>query len=82
MEEMQDLSKQIYFDNSTYHCKVKNGPRNFTVFKGPLSFYRSIKEGYITLEKAEEQQKKLKSNIKEIIVGSKTENQKNAIKTY
>ena len=82
MEEMQDLSKQIYFDNSTYHCKGKNGPRNFTVFKGSLSFYRSIKEGYITLEKAEEQQKKLKSNIKEIIVGSKTENQKNAIKTY
>ena len=82
MEEMQDLSKQIYFDNSTYHCKVKNGPRNFTVFKGPLSFYRSIKEGYITLEKAEEHQKKLKSNINEIIVGSKTENQKITIKTY
>ena len=82
MEEIQDLSKQIYFDNSTYHCKGKNDPRNFTVFKGPLSFYRSIKKGDITPEKAEEHQKKLKSNINEIIVGSKTENQKITIKTY
>ena len=59
MKERQDLSKQIDFNNSTYHYKSKNVPKNFIGFKGPLSFYRSTKEGYITLEKAEEEQKSL-----------------------
>ena len=54
MEEIQDLSTQINFNNLTYHCKGKNVPKSF---KNPLSFYRSTMEGYITLEKAEEQQK-------------------------
>ena len=41
---------------------------------------RSINEGYITLEKAEEKQKELKSNIREIIVGSnKLEDQRTTI---
>ena len=41
------------------------------MFKGSLSFYRSINGGYITPEEAEEQQKEFKPNINEIIVGSK-----------
>ena len=62
-KKIQDSSKQINFNNLTYHYKAKNVPKNFIGFKGPLSFYRSIKEGYITPEKAEEQQKELRSNI-------------------
>ena len=43
MEEIQDLSKQIDFNNLTYHYKRKNNPQNFIGFKGPLSFYRSTR---------------------------------------
>ena len=50
MEEIQDLGKRIDFNNITYHYKGKIVPKNFIGFKGPLSFYRSIEEGYITLE--------------------------------
>ena len=77
MEEIQDLSKQIDFNNLTYHLKSKN----CIGFKGPLSFYRSVKEGCITLGKAEEQQKDFKANINEIIAETKkSEDQKSAIK--
>ena len=48
-------------------------------FKGPLGFYRNIKEGYIRLEKAEEEQREFKSKINEIVIGSKkSEDQKSA----
>ena len=34
--------------------------KNFFIgFKGPLGFYKNIKNGYTTLEKAEENQKNL-----------------------
>ena len=49
IEEIQYLSKQIDFNDLTYHYKGKNDPKNFIGFKGPLSFYRSINENYITL---------------------------------
>ena len=71
MEEIQDLSKQIDFNNLFYYYKGRNGPKNFVGFKGPLSFYRSIKEGNITLAKAKEQQKEFKSKLNEIVKGSK-----------
>ena len=62
MEEIQVLSKQIDFSNLTYHYKDTNDPKKFIGFKGPINFYRSIKECYITVEKAEEQQQKLNGN--------------------
>ena len=49
MQKVQDLSKQVDFNNLTYYCKGKNDPKIFIGFKGPLSFYSSIKEGKITL---------------------------------
>ena len=57
MEEMQDLSKHIDFNNLTYHYRVKNVSKHFIGYKGPLTFYRSIKEAYITVEKAQQRQK-------------------------
>ena len=32
MEEIQDFSKQIDFNNLTYHYKDKNDPKNFYRF--------------------------------------------------
>ena len=39
MEEIQDLSKQIDFNNLAYHFKDKNEPKNLLGFKGPLSLF-------------------------------------------
>ena len=57
-------------------------PKNFIGFKGPLEFYKNIKEGYITLEKAEEKQKEFKSETNEVVKGSKKiRRSKNEIKS-
>ena len=56
---MQDLSKQIDLNNLAYYFKGKTGPKNFINFKGPLAFYRNIKDGYTTPEKAQEKPKKI-----------------------
>ena len=55
MEEIQVLSKQIDFNNSIYRNKGNTAPKTFIGYKGILGFYRNIKEGYITVEKAEEE---------------------------
>ena len=76
MEEIQDLSKQINFNNLSYHYTGKNDLKKLIGFKGLLNFNRSIKESNITLEKPEEQQREFKSESKKIVKGSKTsENQ-------
>ena len=62
MGEIQKLSKQINLNHLTYHFKGESGPKNFIVFKGPLAFYKKIKDGYITLKK----QKKNKKNLNQI----------------
>ena len=71
MEEIQDLSKQIDFNNLTYRYKGNTARKTFIGHKGPLGFYRNIKEAHITLEKAEEYQKESKTKINEIVIGSK-----------
>ena len=49
-------------------------------FKGPLGFYKNIKDGYTTLEKAEKKVKKIRSDINEIVKRRhKSEEQKSAI---
>ena len=52
----------------------------FKSIKGRLGFFKDTKEGYITPEKAEEEQKEFKSEINEIVIGSKiSEDQISAI---
>ena len=62
-EKIQNLSKQIYFNDLTYNYKGKTATKGFIAFKAPLDLYKTIKEGYLTLEKLEEKQKKIKSEI-------------------
>ena len=54
---MQNLSKEINVNNLIYHFKGESGPNSFIDFKSPLRFYKSIKDGYTTLQKAEEDKK-------------------------
>ena len=57
MNEIQNLSEQIDFDNLTYYFKGKSAPKGFIGFKGPLDFYKHINEGYITVKKSRAKQK-------------------------
>ena len=54
MSEIQNLSEQIDFSNSVYYFKGESGPSVFAGFKGPLVFYKNIRDGYTTREKAGE----------------------------
>ena len=63
------------------YFKGESGSRDFINFKGRLALFGNIKNGCITLEKAEENQKNFKSDINEIVKGKyKSENPKSAIK--
>ena len=59
MGEIQILSKQIGLMIKRW-IKGEGGPKIFIVFKGSLTFFKNIKYGYITQEKTEEDQIKLK----------------------
>ena len=73
MGEIQNLSKQIDFNNFIYSFKGKKAPKKFLGFKGSLGFYKNTK-------KAEKKLKEFKSEIIEIIKGGKiSEDQKSAI---
>ena len=84
MEETQALRKQTDFNNLTYRFRNESIPKKVLIgFKVSLGFYKNIKEGYITLEKEEEKQKVLKSEMNKIVKGiKKSEEQKTAIKKY
>ena len=50
------------------------------IIKDPLTFFKNIKKGNITLGKAEEEQKEFKSELKEIVKGiKKSKDQESAI---
>ena len=57
IEKIQDLSKQIDFNNLIYRYKGNTAPKKFIGFKDLLRFYQNITEGYIALEKVKEKQK-------------------------
>ena len=79
MEEIQNLSKQIDFNNFIYYLKSKKAPRKFLGFKGSLGFYKNIKEAHITLKKQKKKLEEFKSEIIEIKGGKISEDQKSAI---
>ena len=57
-------SHEIDFSNVKYTFKGQNkAPIDFIGFKGPLHIFKSIHDGDITLEDAEKDQIKLKSDL-------------------
>ena len=57
MREIQNLNKQIDFNNFIYLFKRNRNPKKIISSKDSLDFYRNIKDVYRTLEKVEESQK-------------------------
>ena len=53
MGEIENVSKQIDFNNLTYYFNGEGGWKGLTNVKRPLAVYKNVNNGYITLEKAE-----------------------------
>ena len=77
MDEINDLSRKIDFNNLTYCFKSKDSsPINFIGFKALLHLYRNTLNGNTKLIKGEKDLKQFKSNLNEIAIGSLKINQK------
>ena len=65
LDEIREISKEIDFNNLTYHFKTPGiSPKSFIKFKAPLVFFKEIKKGNISLTQAEED----KMNLNQILV--------------
>ena len=74
-------SKEINFNNLTYHFKGSNtAPINFIDFRGSMHIYNDIKNGNISIEKIEEDQKQFQSKLNEINPKHKSKDQLDTIK--
>ena len=66
LDEIQELSREIDYKNLNYDFATKaSGSINFTGYNGPFSLFKKIRwrDGDISLEMAEEDQKKFKKNL-------------------
>ena len=69
--EIYNISKDIDSNNQTYHFKCSNtAPITFIDFKGSIRIYNETKNGNISIEKIEEDQKQFKSKLNEITTGN------------
>ena len=82
--KIYNISNEIDFNDLIYCFKGPNtAPINFIDFRGPMHIYDEIKNGNISIEKIEEDQKQFKSKLNEITTGNskhKSKNQLDAIK--
>ena len=61
LDEIQELSREIDYKNLNYDFTTKaSGSINFTGYNGPFTLFKKIRDGDISLEMAEEDQKKKK----------------------
>ena len=61
LNEIQEISKEIDFNNLNYYFKTPGiSPINSIKFKGPFGFFKEIKNCNISLKKAEEEQNEFK----------------------
>ena len=71
LDAIQELSREIDYKNLNYDFTAKaSGSINFTRYKGPFSLFKKIRDGDISLEMGEEDQKKLKREFGQIKSGN------------
>ena len=64
-DEIQESSTEIDYKNLNYDFTTKaSGSINFTGYNSPFTLFKKIRDGDISLEMAEEDQKKKKNKIK------------------
>ena len=82
LAKIRESSDPIDSDNLIYYYKGNTASTNFTDFKGPLHIFKSIYNGYKTLEDIEYEQEKFKEKIGYIKQGNpkrRSEEQQNTI---
>ena len=76
MSEIQDMVKQIEFNNLTYYFLGSNvSAISFIRFKDPKHIYNNIKNGKTSIWKIEQDQEQFKSDLNEITRGNSKRNQ-------
>ena len=78
MSEIDDIAKQIDFNNLSYYFTSPNlALINFISFRGPMHIYNEINNGNISTEKIEEDQKEFESNLNKITREKSSSNKNN-----
>ena len=71
LDEIQELSKNFDYKYLDYNFTTKaSGSINFTGYNGPFTLFKKIRDGDISLEMAEEDQKKFKREFGQIKSGN------------
>ena len=71
LDEIQEISKQIEYNNLTYPFKTKGiSSIHFIKYKGPFNIFKEIRDGNKALQEIEKDQESLKSSLREIALGS------------
>ena len=71
LDEIQELNKNIDSKYLNYNITTKaSGSINFIRYKGPFSLFKNIRDGDISLEMAEDDQKKFKREFSQIKSGN------------
>ena len=85
MDEILEMSKEINYNNLVYYFKGPTPPKNFAIFDGPIYTYDQLKNGNISLQQVEKQQKDFRKELNEITSGNpkhKSSNQLCVIKIF
>ena len=71
LDEIQELCSEIDYKNLNYDFRMKaSGSINFTGYNGPFTLFKKIRDGDISLEMVEEDQKKFKREFGQIKSGN------------
>ena len=71
LDEIQELSKEIDYEKLNYNFTTKaSGSIIFIKFKAAFSLFKKIRDGYISLKMAEDDQEKLKREFGQIKSGT------------
>ena len=70
-DEIQELSRDSDYKILNYDFTIKaSGPINFTGYNDPFTLFKKIRDGDISQEMAEEDQKKFKRKYGQIKLGN------------
>ena len=82
LSEMEEISNKVDYNDLIYNFKIKSSaPINFIKFKGPFGIFREIRDGNISLTKAEENQEDFKKELDQITLGNSQHKEKYQLDT-
>ena len=81
LSEIREIINEIDYNDLIYNFKTKgSAPINFIKFKGPFGLFREIRDGNISLTKAEENQEDFKKELGQVTSGNPLHKEKLSIR--